>query len=105
MKYAITFVLSVVVSFFAIDFWHKYNQSQTVNLVPQETVCLAQTDEEAKACPVGQLFLASMLALEEETYAVREQRLLNTIVSYCDFNFPIASSNAGVMCVLTHDRL
>ncbi|NOG31360.1 hypothetical protein HLB35_05535 [Halomonas sp. TBZ9] len=80
------------------------NQSARVN---QGTVCVASSDEQALDCPEGELFMARLALSEADVQnpLVRESRLLNTMALYCDTNYQIHQTQAGVLCVLTHERI
>lgn len=110
--YFATFVLSViaavglsVISMSALaEQDSDIDQSARIN---QESVCVASSDEQALDCPEGEIFMAR-LALSEvdvENPLVRESRLLNTMALYCDTNHQIHQTQAGVLCVLTHERI
>ncbi|MGO2132318.1 MAG: hypothetical protein ACTH3D_05380 [Halomonas sp.] len=75
-----------------------YPQFQAVD---QTKLCVASTDEEAMQCPEGELFMARLLQPNPE---IRAFNALNTAALYCDTNHPIFENQAGVMCVMTHDR-
>lgn len=76
-----------------------YPQLQTVD---QTKLCVASTDEEAMQCPAGELFMARLL---EPNPQLRAFNALNTAALYCDTNHQIFENEAGVMCVMTHDRI
>lgn len=76
-----------------------YPQLQTVD---QTRLCVASTDEEAMQCPEGELFMARLL---EPNPQLRAFNALNTAALYCDTNHQIFENEAGVMCVMTHDRI
>lgn len=76
-----------------------YPQLQTVD---QTKLCVASTDEEAMQCPEGELFMARLL---EPNPQLRAFNALNTAALYCDTNHQIFENEAGVMCVMTHDRI
>lgn len=76
-----------------------YPAFQTID---QTKLCVAATDEEAMACPEGELFMARLLQPNKE---VRAFNALNTATLYCDTNHPIFENEAGIMCVMTHQRI
>lgn len=76
-----------------------YPQFQAVD---QTKLCVASTDEEAMQCPEGELFMARLLEPNPE---IRAFNALNTAALYCDTNHQIFENQAGVMCVMTHDRI
>ncbi|MFG6176274.1 hypothetical protein ACGTN6_03420 [Halomonas sp. THAF12] len=76
-----------------------YPQFQTVD---QSNLCVAASDEQAMACPEGELFMARVM---QPNPATRAFNVLNTAALYCDTNYPIFENPAGVMCVLTHQRV
>lgn len=74
--------------------------------VDQSAVCVAMSDEQALSCPAGKLFMASLSQQEGELNTLQlEQRLLNTMALYCDTHYAIEQTKAGVLCVLTHERI
>ncbi|XGA80590.1 hypothetical protein OR573_02715 [Halomonas sp. CH40] len=110
--YFATFILSVIaavglsiVSMNALaEQDSEKNQSARVD---QGSVCVASSDEQALDCPEGEMFMAR-LALSEvdvQNPLVRESRLLNTMALYCDTNYQVHQTQAGVLCVLTHERI
>lgn len=76
-----------------------YPQLQNVD---QTQLCVASTDQEAMECPEGELFMARLL---EPNPQIRAFNALNTAALYCDTNHQIFENEAGVMCVMTHDRV
>ncbi|MBB3143062.1 hypothetical protein [Halomonas organivorans] len=76
-----------------------YPQFQTVD---QSKLCVASSDEQAMACPEGELFMARVM---QPNPATRAFNVLNTAALYCDTNYPIFENAAGVMCVMTHQRI
>lgn len=76
-----------------------YPQFQTVD---QSQLCIATTDEQAMECPEGELFMAR---LTQPNRDIRAFNSLNTAALYCDTNYPIFENDAGVMCVMTHQRV
>lgn len=67
--------------------------------IDQSQVCMYQNDEQAKACPAGKLSY-----FQPSTWG-NEQLVLNAAVVYCDFNYQVMHTNAGVICTHTHERL
>ncbi|ALM52474.1 hypothetical protein BJB45_17295 [Halomonas huangheensis] len=53
-------------------------------------------------CPEGELFLARLTQPDPN---IRAFNTLNTAALYCDTNYPIFTNDAGVMCVMTHQRI
>ncbi|AFT70431.1 hypothetical protein B5T_02157 [Alloalcanivorax dieselolei B5] len=76
-----------------------YPQFQNVD---QSQLCVASTDQQAMECPEGELFLAR---LTQPNQNLRAYSALNTAALYCDTNYPIFENAAGIMCVMTHQRL
>lgn len=108
----VTFVLSVAAAVgLSVISMNALAQQDSVKSqserVDQKSVCVASSDEQALECPEGELFMAR-LALSEvdvQNPLVRESRLLNTMALYCDTNYQIHQTQAGVLCVLTHERI
>ena len=73
----------------------------------QSSVCIATSDEQALECPEGELFMARLVLSDEDGQnpLITESRLLNTMALYCDTNHLIHHTQAGVLCVLTHERI
>lgn len=69
--------------------------------VDQSEICIASTDEQALNCPENVLFLARFADADGGRHAYR---VLNTVALYCDTNHSIFQTNAGVLCVMTHQR-
>ncbi|PAU76635.1 hypothetical protein [Halomonas salipaludis] len=69
--------------------------------VDQSEICIASSDEQALECPEGELFLARFVDMDN---AISAYRTLNTAALYCDTNHAIFKTDAGVLCVLTHQR-
>lgn len=76
-----------------------YPQFQKVD---QSQLCIASTDEQAMECPEGELFMARLTQANRD---LRAFNTLNTAALYCDTNYPIFENDAGVMCVMTHQRV
>lgn len=70
--------------------------------VDQSRMCIATTDAQAMECPEGELFMAR---LSQSNQAIRAFNVLNTAALYCDTNHPIFENAAGVICVMTHQRI
>lgn len=74
--------------------------------IDQSQVCVANSDQQALDCPEGTLFMARLSQQEGELNTlVMENRLLNTMALYCDIEHPIHQTKAGVLCILTHERI
>ncbi|MBD3898069.1 hypothetical protein IEI94_19635 [Halomonas sp. ML-15] len=75
---------------------------QESSAVDQSEICIVSSDEQALECPEGELFLARFADMANAHSAYRT---LNTAALYCDTNHSIFKTDAGVLCVLTHQRL
>lgn len=67
--------------------------------IPQDTLCAYSTDEEAKACKPGQL------SYFQPSNWGNQQLPLQVAATYCDFNYQVMHTQAGVLCVFTDKRL
>lgn len=72
---------------------------QPVSKVDQSDMCVYETDVDAKECESGHL------AYFKPNSWGSEQLPLAVAAAYCDFNYPVMHTNAGVICVFTKDRL
>lgn len=70
--------------------------------VDQSNICVASSDEQAMQCPEGELFLARLISHSAKQ---RPFSVLNTAALYCDTNHQITQNAAGVLCVMTHERI
>ncbi|MDN3526237.1 hypothetical protein QWY79_13280 [Halomonas sabkhae] len=70
--------------------------------IDQSSLCIATTDQQAMECPEGELFMARLTPSNRD---LRAFNTLNTAALYCDTNYPIFENNAGIICVLTHQRV
>ena len=109
--YFATFVLAVVaavgLSIVSMNALAEQDDGKDAARVDQSSVCVASSDEQALDCPEGGLFMAR-LALSDvdvQNPLILESRLLNTMALYCDSNHEIHHTQAGVLCVLTHERI
>lgn len=67
--------------------------------IDQSKMCLASTDQDAKACKNGEL-----VTFKPSSWG-NEQLPLNIAAAYCDFNYEVMYNNSGVICVFTDKRL
>lgn len=68
-------------------------------------LCIAYTDQQALECNEGDLLLArTVQGSENASAAAVSTQVLNSIALYCDLNHPVHHNDAGVLCVLTHQR-
>jgi len=77
-------------------------ESFTGQNIGQSRVCVANSDQQAMQCPEGKLFLAR---LNHQSAEQRAFGTLNTVALYCDTNHQVVHNSAGVLCVMTHERL
>lgn len=70
--------------------------------IDQSKICVASSDEQAMQCPEGELFLARLITPSPQQ---RPFSVLNTAALYCDTNHQITQNAAGVLCVMTHERI
>ncbi|MDQ7730283.1 hypothetical protein [Halomonas sp. SpR8] len=114
MKYAgyiATFFIAVIVavglSIVSMGVFAESSEGEDVKPIDQGTLCVASSDEQALDCPEGGLFMARLAInnTDAQNPLVLENRVLNTMALYCDTNFSIQHTQAGVLCVLTHQRI
>ncbi len=67
--------------------------------VDQSQLCTYSTDEEAKQCKAGEM------SWFKPNQWGNEQLPFNVAAAYCDFNYDVMYSSAGVICVFTDKRL
>ena len=65
----------------------------------QSIMCVVVTDEEALTCPEGEVFYGVFSGINSNEMA------LGTAALYCDFNYPVVHNDAGVVCVMTRNRI
>jgi len=67
--------------------------------IDQSNMCIYSSDKEAKSCKDGQ-----MSFFRPSSWG-NEQLPLDVTAAYCDFNYPVVYTNAGVVCVFTTKRM
>ncbi|MCW4153706.1 hypothetical protein OM427_29815 [Halomonas sp. 18H] len=91
--------LFLATPFFLSGCFTDYPQFQTID---QSELCIASTDKQAMECPEGKLFMARLTQANRD---LRAFNTLNTAALYCDTNHPIFENDAGIICVMTHERI
>jgi len=109
--YFATFVLAVVtavgLSIVSMTALAEQEGKNSNGRIDQGSVCVASSDEQALDCPEGEMFMARLAISQQDVQnpLILENRLLNTMALYCDTNHEIHQTQAGVLCVLTHERI
>lgn len=70
--------------------------------IDQSKLCVVQTDQDAMQCEEGNMMLTRFTQGDPARVSLR---VLNTAALYCDTNHSVTTSDAGVFCVITHERM
>lgn len=77
-------------------------QQDTIEGIDQSRLCVVESDQDAMQCESDSMMLARFTQGDP---AFLPFRVLNTAALYCNTNHQILTSNVGVFCVMTHDRI
>lgn len=70
--------------------------------IDQSKVCVVESDQDAADCEEGSTILARFSDSEP---AVAATRIINTAALYCDTNYQVTTTENGLLCVITHERM
>lgn len=76
--------------------------SSTDTGIDQSGICVVESDQDAIDCEEGSTILARFTDAEPSVAATR---IINTAALYCDTNHQVTTTENGLLCVITHQRI